>query len=61
MPLTEIVVWISVALLLLAVGIVGGLSYLAGKMPSHDEDLDQLLAEMARPAPEKAKPPGRWS
>jgi hypothetical protein len=61
MPLTDIIIWLSAGLLLLAVAIVGILAVLANRLPSHDEDLDQLLAEMARPAPEKAKPPGRWS
>jgi hypothetical protein len=49
MPLTDIIIWLSAGLLLLAVAIVGILAVLANRLPSHDEDLDQLLAEMARP------------
>ncbi len=48
LPLTDIEVWISAALLLLAVGILLLLTRLADRLDRHDEDLDRLLAAVAK-------------
>ena len=48
MSLPDLVIAISAGLLLAAVAIVATFAVLARELPSHDEDLDRLLAEMAQ-------------
>ncbi len=48
MSLPDLVIAISAGLLLAAVAIVATFACLARRLPPHDQDLDRLLAEMAK-------------